>query len=236
MQLNTSSSLPCYDTLSGPAYPTLDTLTIQAPSTLQSSIGGSVSGLGGGSVVLLNNGGGATTVSADGNYFHNTAVASGSPYAITVQTPPAGRTCTVTAGGSGTADGSNVITANVICAVAQPYTIGGTVSGLATGETVILKNNGADDTPVASNTTFAFPTSPLGGAAYAVTVGTAPTGKTCTVSNGTGTVGSANVTNVVVACAATTPASIPTLSEWSMIFLSSLIAMVGIATVRRRNG
>ena len=40
-------------------------------------------------------------------------------------------------------------------------------------------------------------------------------------------------TIVITASAAAT--SIPTLSEWGMIFLSSLIAMFGIAKVRRRN-
>ena len=34
-----------------------------------------------------------------------------------------------------------------------------------------------------------------------MTVGTNPSGQTCTVSGGSGTVGSANVTNVAVSCA-----------------------------------
>ena len=146
-----------------------------------------------------------------------------------------GQTLTVTWVTVSNPIGSGSNAAIYAVALSNPqYTIGGTVSGLATGETVVLKNNGVDDTPVASNTTFAFPTSLLGGAAYAVTVGTAPAGKTCTITNGTGTVSSANVTNVAVACTAPVT-SIPTLSEWGMIFLSSLIAMFGIAKVRRRN-
>jgi len=32
------------------------------------------------------------------------------------------------------------------------------------------------------------------------------------------------------------PQSIPTLSEWGMIFLSSLVAMFGMTQVRRRRG
>ena len=40
------------------------------------------------------------------------------------------------------------------------------------------------------------------GAAYSVTVKTNPSGQACTVSTGSGTVGSANVTNVAVSCAA----------------------------------
>ena len=53
-----------------------------------------------------------------------------------------------------------------------------------------------------ANGSFAFATQLAGGAAYAVTVQANPSGQTCTVSNGSGTVGSANVTNVAVSCAA----------------------------------
>ena len=41
------------------------------------------------------------------------------------------------------------------------------------------------------------------GTAYGVTVKTNPSGQTCTVSNGSGTVSGANVTNVAVNCVAT---------------------------------
>ncbi len=78
------------------------------------------------------------------------------------------------------------------------YTIGGTVSGLS--GTVVLQDNGADNLSVSSNGTFTFPTSLLAGQAYNVTVATKPTGQQCTVSNGSGTVGQANVTNVTVTC------------------------------------
>ena len=69
------------------------------------------------------------------------------------------------------------------------YTIGGTVSGLS--GTVVLNDNGGDNLTVTANGSFAFPTQLASGAAYAVTVKTQPSGQTCTVSSGTGTVGSA---------------------------------------------
>lgn len=78
------------------------------------------------------------------------------------------------------------------------YTIGGTVSGL-TG-TVVLQNNAGDDESVSSNGSFTFDTSLSDGAAYTVTVLTQPSGQTCTATNGSGTVASANVTNVSVTC------------------------------------
>ena len=80
------------------------------------------------------------------------------------------------------------------------YTISGTVSGLTSG-TLVLKNNNGDDLTInANSTSFTFVTAQASGAGYAVTVGTQPSGLTCSVSSGSGTIASANVTNVVVAC------------------------------------
>ncbi len=78
------------------------------------------------------------------------------------------------------------------------YSVGGTVSGLS--GSVVLQDNGADTLSVSANGSFTFGTQLAGGAAYAVTVQTNPSGQTCTVSNGSGTAGSANVTNVAVSC------------------------------------
>jgi hypothetical protein len=80
------------------------------------------------------------------------------------------------------------------------YTVGGTVSGLSSGSLVLKNNSGNDLTVSANSTTFAFATALASGATYAVTVGTQPSGLTCSASNGNGTITSANVTNVVVAC------------------------------------
>ena len=73
------------------------------------------------------------------------------------------------------------------------------MSGLS--GTVVLQDNGGDNLSVGANGTFTFATALVGGAAYSVTVKTNPSGQSCTVSNGSGTVGSANVTNVAVSCA-----------------------------------
>ena len=78
------------------------------------------------------------------------------------------------------------------------YTIGGTISSL-TG-TVVLRNNGGDDLSRSASGVFTFATELSDSASYAVTVFTQPSGQTCVVSNGSGTVSSANITNVSVAC------------------------------------
>jgi hypothetical protein len=83
------------------------------------------------------------------------------------------------------------------------YTIGGTISGLTSGS-VVLQNNGGDALTISANsTTFTFATALANSATYAVTVGTQPSGLTCSVSNSTGTVASTNVTNVAISCAPT---------------------------------
>ena len=81
---------------------------------------------------------------------------------------------------------------------ARRYSVGGTVSGLS--GTVVLQDNGGDDLSVTANGSFTFATALASGAAYNVTVKTNPSGQSCTVSNGSGTVGSANVTSVAVSC------------------------------------
>jgi hypothetical protein len=78
------------------------------------------------------------------------------------------------------------------------YSVGGTTSGL-TG-TAVLQDNGGDNLPVTTNGTFTFPTQLATGAAYAITILTQPTGQACTITNGTGTIGSANITNVTLTC------------------------------------
>jgi hypothetical protein len=78
------------------------------------------------------------------------------------------------------------------------YTVGGTVSGLS--GTVVLQDNAGDDLSVTSDGSFTFATALASGAAYNVTVKTDPSGQSCSVANGSGTIASANVTNVAVTC------------------------------------
>jgi hypothetical protein len=164
------------------------------------TIGGTVSGLSTGtSVTLLDNGTDSLTVSANGTFKFKTPLASGKTYSVTVGTQPTGETCTVT-GGSGTVGTKNVTTVKVACASSSTFTIGGTVSGLNSGTSVTLLDNGTDSLTVSANGTFTFKTALPTGATYSVSVGTEPTGETCTVTNGSGQVGTSNVTNVAVAC------------------------------------
>jgi 6-phosphogluconolactonase len=173
------------------------------PPPAQYSIGGSVTGLSGTGLVLQDNGGDNLAVSASGSFTFATKLNSGATYSVTVMTQPSSpaQTCTV-ANGSGTAS-ANVTNVAVSCTSSSSnVTIGGTVAGL-TGTGLVLQDNGADNLSITKNGSFTFATALASGVAYAVTVATQPSSPTqsCTVTNGSGTTASANVTTVAVNCA-----------------------------------
>ncbi|GGM08190.1 hypothetical protein GCM10010841_15640 [Deinococcus aerophilus] len=84
-------------------------------------------------------------------------------------------------------------------------TVGGRVSGLGTGQSVTLSNGGRTRTVVGTGASggdaFAFDALESG-EAYDVRISASPAGSTCAVTNGSGTVGSTDVTGVAVTCAA----------------------------------
>jgi N-acetylneuraminic acid mutarotase len=161
------------------------------------NIGVMVSGLSASGLVLQDNGGDNLTVSADASINFASPVASGSGYAVSVLSQPTGQTCTVS-GGSGTVTSTNVTGIPVSCTI-NTYRIGGSVSGLSSSG-LILQDNGGDDLTVSASGSFAFATPIAMGGAYAVTVLAQPAGQTCSVSNASGTVGPAEVSNIGVTC------------------------------------
>ena len=159
------------------------------------TVGGALSGLVG-TAVLQNNAGDALTISADGTFTFPVPVAYGSGYAVTVTAQPATQTCSV-ASGSGTMSAANVTNVKVVCAT-NAYAVGGTISGLS--GSLVLQNNAADNLSASASGVFTFATPVATGSTYNVTVLAQPVSQTCTVTNGAGIVGSANVSNLVVAC------------------------------------
>jgi hypothetical protein len=159
-------------------------------------IGGKVNMLSGAGLVLQNNGGDDKQILNSGAFTFATPLAVNSSYDVTVSVQPTNpsQTCVVSNGsGTATADVSSV---SVDCTTAS-YSVGGTVVGLATG-TVTLVDNGSDMV-TSGNGTFKFTTKVASGSTYTVTLGTgAPTA--CHVAGGTGTVGNADVSTIVVNC------------------------------------
>jgi hypothetical protein len=85
-------------------------------------------------------------------------------------------------------------------ALSPSYTIGGTLSGLTPGDSVVLTDNGGDDLTVTANGSFTFATALPYGSTYNVSGNISSEGAFCMVANGAGTVTASNITNVVVAC------------------------------------
>ena len=164
------------------------------------TIGGSLSGLvAGDSVVLQNNAGDNLTLMANGAFNFATPVDFGDPYSASVLSQPTGptETCTI-ANASGTTPAGNINNIVITCAV-NSIQIGGAVSGLASGNNLTLQLNGADDQVLTGNGSFSF-TPIADGSTYSVTVSSQPTGQTCSVASGSGTLAGSAVTNVAVSC------------------------------------
>jgi hypothetical protein len=166
-------------------------------------LGGSVDGLTTSGLVLAN-GSDMVAVAANATTFtFPSLVAAGSSYAVTVSTQPTGLACSV-AKGTSTMPASDVTTVAVTC-TDQPFTLGGTISGLTTSGLVLI--NGNDTLMVSANaTTFTMPTAVDFGGSYTLSVHTQPTGLTCSFSSSghaapsSGTMPANNVTNAALVC------------------------------------
>ncbi len=171
---------------------------------VRATLGGTITGLTGTGLQLATAGEPNLVVAPGETTFTFVApLESGTAYDVTVAVQPTGpsQTCTVTSGGTGTIGTANVSDVVVTC-VTNSYTVGGTVTGLAAGSSVVLQNNGADDLTVSADGTFTFVTPVASGGTYLVTVLTQPASppQTCAVSAGTGQVTDTNVASVVVTC------------------------------------
>jgi hypothetical protein len=160
------------------------------------SLGGTVTGLAA-SGLVLSTGGDTYRVPADATHFTMpTAIAYGSAYTVSVQAQPAGLICTVS-GATGTMPAGAVTNVDLTCA-AVSYTLGGSISGLRTSGLVLT--DGTDNLAVSANATqFSMPNALASGSSYAVTIQAQPSGGSCQVTNGTGTV-AGDVGTVRVTC------------------------------------
>jgi hypothetical protein len=177
------------------------------------SVGGELTNLNSGNtVVLQDNGSDDITLSSDGVFVFSTKVADGSPFEVTVLTQPSEQLCSVSAG-SNNINGSDVEDVAINC-VTNTYTVGGTLSTLGVAKTVVLQNNGGDNLELDANGAFLFSMPVSHGLSYSVAVLTQPSGQFCTVTLGTGTINSANASDITISCAPTSLKSFKTASDY----------------------
>ncbi|MBK9498178.1 MAG: hypothetical protein IPO06_02135 [Leptospiraceae bacterium] len=89
---------------------------------------------------------------------------------------------------------------NIVTPTVTNYTIGGTVTQLASGRTFVIQNNGVDDLTISANGSYTFKTSIADKTAYAVSILTQPINQICVLANDSGTLAGANITNVDITC------------------------------------
>lgn len=134
----------------------------------------------------------------------------GDAFNISIKKDPAHQTCGVNPqfprSVSGTGGELTQINARFVCVV-NAYNIGGKIIGLTAANTGLQLTNGSSGgsiVPTADATGAAFeyimPLKVEYGVTYGVTIVTQPVGRFCTVSNPTGTMGDAAVTNIDVTC------------------------------------
>ncbi|MDH5720600.1 MAG: hypothetical protein OEZ13_08255 [Spirochaetia bacterium] len=173
--------------------------------TNQYTVSGNITGNLSGNVTLRFIGGAHNTTlvkSATGAFnFNAFPVNDGTSWIINVESVAGGGFCNAS-NNTGIISGANVTNVSVVCALAT-HKVAGIVSGLS-GSGLVLKNNGGDNKSIGANGYFEFATQVAEGASYSVTVGTHPSGplQLCSVSNGSGIMGTTDVTNVTVNCVA----------------------------------
>jgi hypothetical protein len=162
-------------------------------------IGGQFAGVTKPGLVLQNNGGADLTVdptsTGTGTFFFPDLVETDSSYNVTIKSFPSNAsTCEAFQNKGKVA--FTITTVQILCTIRQ-HELKGTVSGLA-GNLVLV--NGADRVAVAAGAT-SFAMAKINEVApYGVSILTQPDNQTCTVANGSGVMGQADVTNVAVSC------------------------------------
>jgi N-acetylneuraminic acid mutarotase len=165
------------------------------------NIGVTVAGLAGAGLVLALNGSSPLTIADNGSATFSSTLSAGARYAVTVTSQPSAPTqlCTV-ANGTGTVNTDGVHNITVTC-VTQKFSLIATVSGLS-GAGLELQISFGGSLPVTANGKLILAPEVASGTTYTVSIGRQPTSpsQTCTVDNGSGTIGASNVTNITISC------------------------------------
>ncbi len=160
-------------------------------------LSGSISGLNRAGLVLTNKGKDLEVANSATQFTFADLVASDSEFEILVKKNPDGQVCTPS-NNKGRANYYSY-TQTIITCTTDLYTLSGTVSGVK--NTGLVLANGSITVSVSPGaTTFTFGKTVPNQLSYGVTVLSQPTGQTCTVQNGAGTMPTADRNDVVVTC------------------------------------
>ncbi len=175
--------------------------------TISYSISVNVSGLANNNqLVLQNNSGDDLTADSNSQFTFSTTLLDESTYDVTVLSQPTSpnQNCAIS-NGSSSLIGMNADNINVVCTTIQ-YTIAGNVSGLASGNSLVLQNNSTNDLNISADGSFVFSMALDDESAYNISVLTQPTdpNQSCTVANQNGILAGANISDVTVVCTTTT--------------------------------
>ena len=197
------------------------------------SFGGAVSGLTGNTNLTVSNAN-VTTSAGNGTYVIS-QVAYASHANVTIA-PPTGQTCRFSNGSSAYAFvmGAGAMTNMNITCTMNAYTIGGTVTGLVAQASVLLTN--ANSVSKASNGKYILAGTFTYGTDYNISIAS-PAGQSCAFvggSNGIGTMGAANVTNLNVTCSPLTFALGGTIS--GVVANANVVLSFGGQSVSATNG
>ncbi|GAA4817278.1 hypothetical protein GCM10011365_13240 [Marinicella pacifica] len=178
-------------------------------TTLQYNIAVTVSGLDPDNSIEL-------TTNGQSLVFNNNTTANfaqplddGTAYDVSLTEQPTSpnQVCTISGGNGGNDDGSGIlagedVTILVNCQTVE-YTLGGFVSGLATGNVLTLYNNTADEYLLISNNgSYAFFNNLPDGSGFDVSVASHPTSpnQTCSINNASGSIAGGDFTDVNLNC------------------------------------
>jgi len=179
-----------------------DVVLTVACSTNQYLVGGMASGLAGGNSVVLSLGSEDLAVSSNAAFVFINPLTDETDYSVAVTAQPSvpNQTCDLV-NPTGTIAGNDVTNMEVNC-ITNQYMIGGTVTGLHSGNNLMLQNNGGDDLTITSSGNFDFVTAIDDLQSYNATILNQASNpiQPCVISNNTGNVAGSNVTSVSIVC------------------------------------
>ena len=171
------------------------------------TIGVTVTGLlPGTTLTLLDNGTDSLKITSNGTSTFATPIQAGNSYIVTIDTanPPVGQNCSVVNGIGLVEEALGSVTSVTVECVPSNIIVGGTISGLNSGATVTLENNGTELLTITGNgigsQPFAFTKPATFGGSYSVVVSQQPANQNCTITPASGTITANSVPNLSVTC------------------------------------